>query len=97
MLRISRISGNDLTTALEGDLILDVRAVKQHLNQLHGSPPRFRQRLLLHGQCLDDTATVHPGMELELVMLAFIPNPSPDAVQEFIAASGAGDFDKACA
>ena len=33
-------------------------------------------------------------MELELVVLAFIPNPSPGEVQEFTAAARAGDFDK---
>ena len=97
MLRITRISGEELAIALEGDLIPDVRALKQHLNQLRCSPPRFRQRLLLCGQCLEDTATLHPGMELELVTLAFIPNPSPDEVREFTAAAGAGDFDKAAA
>ena len=37
---------------------------------------------------------MHPGMELELVMLAFMPNRSPDEVQEFTAAAGAGDLDK---
>ena len=93
--RIRRVSGEELTTSLEEeDLILDVRALKRRLNQLYGLPPRFRQRLLLHGTCLEDSATLHPGMELELVMLPFISNPSPDEVQEFTAAAGAGDFAK---
>ena len=94
MLRIKRISGEELSIALPEDLVPDVRAVKQHLNQLHGLPARFRQTLLLSGQCLEDTDTLHPGMELELVVLAFIPNRSPDKVQEFTAAAGAGHFDK---
>ena len=94
MLRISRISGEQLTVALEEDLFPDVRALKQHLNQRQGLPPRFRQRLLLHGQCLEDTATLHSAMELELVVLAFIPNPTPDEVQEFTAAAGAGHVHK---
>ena len=94
MLRIRKVSGEELTIALEDDLVPDVRALKQHLNQRHGLPPRFRQRLSLHGQSLEDTATLHPGMELELVLLAFILNPSPDEVQEFTAGAGAGDFDK---
>ena len=90
MLRITRISGEELTTSLEEeDLILDVRALKRRLNQLYGLPPRFRQRLLLHGTCFEDSATLHPGMELELVMLPFIFNPSPDEMQEFTAAAGA--------
>ena len=94
MLRINRISGEELTVALEEDLITDVRALKQHLNQRQGLPPRFRQRLLLDGQCLEDTATVHAAMELEVLVLAFIPNPSLDAIEEFTAAAGAGRFDK---
>ena len=94
MLRIRKVSGEELTIALEEDLVPDVRALKQHLNQQHGLPPRFRQRLLLHGKCLEDTATLHHGMELELVILAFIPNPSSDEVQEFTAAASNGDFDK---
>ena len=94
MLRINKISGEELTTALEEDLVPDVRALKQHLNQLRHLPPRFRQRLLLHGQCLEDTATLQAAMELELVVMAFITNPSPDEEQEFAAAARAGDFDK---
>ena len=33
-------------------------------------------------------------MDLELVVLAFITNPSPDDVQIFTAAAAAGHFDK---
>ena len=94
MLRIRRVSGEELTTTLEEDLDSDVRALRRRLNQWHGLPPRFRQRLLLHGKCLEDAATLHPGMELELVILAFIPNPSPDEVKDFTAVALAGDFDK---
>ena len=94
MLRIRRISGEELTTAPEQDLLPDVRALKHHLHQRQDLPPRFRQRLFLHGQCLEDTATLSSDMELEVVVLAFIPNPSTDRVQEFTAAAGAGDFDK---
>ena len=94
MLRIRKVSGEELTTALDEDLVPDARALKRRLNQLYCLPPRFQQRLILHGKCLKDNATLHPGMELELVMLAFIPNPSPDEVKEFTAAAHAGDFDK---
>ena len=58
------MSGEELTTVLEDDLLLDVRAFKQHLNHLRDLPPRLRQRLLLHGQCLEDTATLDSAMEL---------------------------------
>ena len=96
MLRIRKVSGEEVTIATEEDLVPDVRALKRHLHRLCGLPPRFGQRLLLHGNCLADTATLQPGMELELVMLPFISNPSPDeVVQEITAAADAGDFDKA--
>ena len=95
MLRISRVSGEELTIALEDDLVPNMMALKQHLNQLQDLPPRFRQRLLLHGKCLQDTEPVHSAMELELVVLAFVPNPSPDEVQEFTDSAAVGHFDKA--
>ena len=94
MLRIRKVSGEELTIALEEDLVPDVRALKRRLSLLYGLPPRFGQRLLLHGTVLEDTATLYSGMELELAMLPFISNVSPDEVQEFTAAAGAGDFDK---
>ena len=57
MLRIRRVSGEELIlaledtkSALEEDLIPDVRALKQHLNQLQDLSRRFRQRLLLNSQ-----------------------------------------------
>ena len=71
------MSGEELITALEEDLVPDVRALKQRPNQLYGLPPRFRQRLLLHGIFFEDSATLHPGMEKEVVVLPFISNPSP--------------------
>ena len=79
---IRRVSGEELTITLQEDLVPDVGALKQQLNQLHGLAARFRQRLLFDGQCLEDTATLHPGMELEFVILAFIPSPCPDEVQD---------------
>ena len=94
MLRITRISGAELTISLEEDLVPDVRALKIHLNQLHDLPPRFRQRLLRHGQCLEDSAILDPGMELVLVTLAFIPNPSAEEVQDLLASAAVGDADE---
>ena len=61
MLRIRRISGEELTIALEEALVPNVRALKQHLNQLYDLPPRFRQGLVLHGQCLEDTDALRLG------------------------------------
>ena len=63
MLRIRRLSGEELTIAPEQDLLPDVRALKHHLHQRQGLPPRFRQRVFLYGQCLEDPATLHSDME----------------------------------
>ena len=43
---------------------------------------------------LDEHEPRRSAMDLELVALAFIPNPSLDEVQEFTAAAAAGQFDK---
>ena len=75
-----------LTAALAGDLVPNEGALKQHLHQQHGLVPRLRQRLLLTGQCLEDTVAV----------LAFDANTSPEPGLKFTTAAGAGHFDKAC-
>ena len=49
----------------------DVKALKRYLHQSHGLPPRFRQRLLLHGQILDDATKLEVPMELALVQLSY--------------------------
>ena len=90
---LRKISGEELTIALEEYLVPDARPVKPHLSQRQDFPPHFRQMLIFHGQCLEDSATLHSGMALEPVLLAFIPNPSPVEVQYFTAAAGAGHFD----
>ena len=94
MLRIRKVSGEELIVAWEEDLVPDVRALKRHLHRLQDLPPRFRQRLLLNGQCLEDKFTVHAAMELELVVLPLITKLSSHAVQEFKAAAF-GHFNKA--
>ena len=86
MLRIRKVSGKELTATLEEDLVPDVRALKPRLSQLYGLPPRFGQRLLLHGKCLDDGAGAR-HVDLH-------PYSSPDEVQPFTAAAHAGNFDK---
>ena len=55
MLRITNsVSGARLTTSLPLRELSDLKALKQHLNQQCGLPPRFRQRLLYEGVALDD-------------------------------------------
>ena len=49
----------------------NARALKQELSRLHGLPTRFRQRLLLDGNPLDDSAQLVSPAELELVLLSY--------------------------
>ena len=42
--------------------VVDVRALKQRLNMLHGLPNRFRQRLLFRGRPLDDSKKTHQDL-----------------------------------
>ena len=66
-----RLISGEALTSIPVEEIHDVRGLKQRLNQLHGLPPRFRQRLLLHGEMLEDTAKLDSPMDLDLVVLAF--------------------------
>ena len=53
MLRIRMLSGEEVTS-IPLEEVGSVKEVKQRLHQLHGLPPRFRQKLLLQGACLGD-------------------------------------------
>ncbi|CAE7942505.1 unnamed protein product [Symbiodinium sp. KB8] len=75
MLRIRMLSGEDVASIPVGEVI-DVRAMKQRLNALHGLPNRFRQRLICQGSPLDDSATLSSPADLELVLL-----PHSDATE----------------
>ena len=70
MLHINMLSGEELVK-IPVDDSEDVRSLKLRLTQLQGLPPRFRQRLLLHGENLEDTAKLDCPTSLELVLLTF--------------------------
>ena len=53
MLQVRMLSG-EMVTSIPVEEIHDVKSLKLRLNQLHGLPPRFRQRLLLSGVPLED-------------------------------------------
>ncbi|CAE7675451.1 ANKRD17, partial [Symbiodinium sp. CCMP2456] len=74
MLRVRMISGEEVASIpLEEfrEEPCDVKSLKQRLCQLKEMPPRFRQRLLLQGQTLEDTANLASPMDLELVLMPF--------------------------
>ena len=65
--------------------------LKCHLQHLCGHP-RFRQRLLLSdGQILQDDEVLHGPLDIQLILLPFIPS-SKEQIQELRAAAGQGDL-----
>ena len=74
MLQLWTLSG-ELVTGIpveELETLSDVTGLKQRLNQLHGVAPRFRQRILFRGDCLEDTVSLHSATgDLHLVLLPF--------------------------
>ena len=70
MLQVRMLSGEAVTSMPVAE-IQDVKALKQRLTQLHGFPPRFRQRVLFHGENLTDDVTLDSPMYLDLLLLTF--------------------------
>ena len=70
MLSVRLLSGEEVAKVPLQEELRDVRSLKQNLHRLHGLPPRFRQRLLLDGEALEDAARIDAPVELELVLLA---------------------------
>ena len=70
MLRIRMLSGSEVANVPVEERS-NVRSLKQQLTHQHGLPPRFRQRLLRHGENLDDTAELDSPVNLDLVLLPF--------------------------
>eukprot|EP00439_Symbiodinium_sp_Y106_P024403 s399_g2.t6 len=58
MLQLRMLSG-EAVPGIPVEEIQDVKALKQRLAQLHTLPPRFRQRVLFHGENLKDDVTLH--------------------------------------
>ncbi|CAE7471533.1 unnamed protein product [Symbiodinium sp. CCMP2456] len=67
MLRITNLVSGVQLTSLPLTELSDVKDLKQHLNQQHGLPPRFRQRLLHEGAALDDAVKLDTAFHLKLV------------------------------
>ena len=69
MLQVRMLSGEAVTSMPVAE-IQDVKALKQRLTQLHGFP-RFRQRVLFHGENLTDDVTLESQLNLDLLLLTF--------------------------
>eukprot|EP00439_Symbiodinium_sp_Y106_P043376 s1478_g5.t1 len=85
MLRVWWLSGQ-LAAFIPIEEMLDVRGLKQRLNQLHQLPPRFRQRVLFYGENLADAAMLTFPMDLTLVLLPFEDVPQTQVDELAVAA-----------
>ena len=68
--------------------------MKQCLHQLHGLPPRFRQRLLLQGSSLHDADKLDSPLDLEVVVLS-LTSASQTEADEIMAAANLGMVEEA--
>ena len=89
MLHVCQFSGQALAVVPIED-VSDVRTLKQHLQSLCGLP-RFRQRLLCDGTCLDDHVSLPSPMHLQHVALPF-SSVSQKEIDELKAAADCGDL-----
>ncbi|OLP75178.1 Kinase D-interacting substrate of 220 kDa [Symbiodinium microadriaticum] len=85
MLQLRMLSG-ETVACIPVEEIHDVKALKQRLTQMHGMPPRFRQRVLLHGENLEDDVALDGPMSLDLALLGFA-DVSQQQVDELAAAA----------
>mmetsp|Transcript_8221 Transcript_8221/g.19668 ORF Transcript_8221/g.19668 Transcript_8221/m.19668 type:complete len:237 (-) Transcript_8221:16-726(-) len=70
MLRITLLSGKEVTSLPLSEQS-DVKALKKRLQEQHGLPPRFRQRLLHEGSVVDDVASFDSLRDLQVLILPF--------------------------
>ena len=95
MLRIRMLSGEEVGSIPVGELT-DVRELKLRLRpQLHGCPPRFRQRLFHCGNPMDDSVKLDSEMDLELVLLTYSASSETQA-EELVTAAGSGSKTEVC-
>ena len=90
MLQLRMLSG-EAVTSIPVEEIQDVKGLKQRLSDLHGLPPRFRQRVFFHGEPLKDDMTLDSPMNLDLVLLTFA-DVSQRQVDELAAAALQGSL-----
>ena len=92
LLRIRMLSGEEVSMPVEE--VSCVREAKRRLHHVHGLPPRFRQRLILHGTNLDDADELCAPLDLHLVLQAFADTSQAQA-NDLVAAARDGSVDKA--
>ena len=90
MLQVRMVSGEALTS-IPVDEVHDVKGLKQRLTQLHGLPPRFRQRVFCHRENLEEAVRLDSPMDLDLVLLT-LSDVSERQVEELAAAATQGSI-----
>ena len=88
MLHVRVLSGGTVMS-IPVEQIQDVRGLKQCLNQLHGFPTRFQQRVRLRGESLEDSVKLDSAMDLDLVLLSFV-DVSQQQADDLAAAASQG-------
>ena len=91
MLRLWTLSGESITCPVEE--LEDVKALKRLLHDLHQFPPRFRQRILIDGRNLDDSAKLDPSVDATVVLQA-LQQPSQSEADSLAAAAECGSLSK---
>ena len=89
MLQIRMIFGGEMSIPPEE--IQNVRGLKRHLSQLRGFPLRFRQRLLLNGETLEDNGKPNSPRDLDLVLVQFV-DASEEQVTNLLRAARGGSL-----
>ena len=94
MLRITWMLSGEEVARFSLEELSDVKALKQELNRKHRQPTRFRQKLFLCGDPLNDSALLDSPMELQLVLLPY--DLTSETQAELATASSNGSVSKAC-
>ena len=84
VLHVWGVSGREVASIPQQEL-QDARMLKQILSKICGVP-RFRQRLLHDGDCLEDTARLDLLEDVQLVLLDYCPTSKRDIAELYDAA-----------
>ena len=92
MLQVRIICGEAVAgiPAEELGKLSDIRGLKTCLIELHGLVPRFRQRLLVHGEILEKTTMLHSPMHLHLLFVLPFADVCQSQVHALAAAAECG-------
>ena len=91
MLRVWTLSGENIKFPVEE--LEDVKTLKRLLHDLHQFPPRFRQRILIEGRNLDDSAKLDSSVDASVVLQA-LHKPSQSEADNLAAAAESGSLSK---